>query len=128
MYCGKAVAFVGYRTLDKTDDIILGIRTDFDAYGYENPLNKSFIGNKMRDASAMLEAIGDGEETALLEELNFFGKGVKLNLSGRKEYVESQDGEPPVLMLGVVATGKEIRYMEAAYPEIKLFEAVEKVR
>ncbi|GEM_PF-2541567 len=124
----KVVAFVGYRTLDKEDDIILGIRTVVGAYGFENPANKRFLGKEMRDVSAVLETIGDGTETALLEGLNFFGKDVKLELSEREAYVQSQNGKPPVLMFSVVATGRQIKHLETAHPEIKLFEAVEKVR
>ena len=124
----KVVSFVGYRTTDKEDDIILGIRTVLGGYEFENPLNISFIGEETYDISTALMRIGDGTETALLENLNFFGKGVKLDLAAREAYVESQDGKPEVLMISVIATGAQIKYMESAYPELKLFEAVEKVR
>lgn len=124
----KVVSFVGYRTSDKEDDIILGIRTVLGGYEFENPLNISFIGEETYDISTALMMMGDGTETALLENLNFFGKGVKLDLAARKAYVESQDDKPEVLMISVIATGAQIKYMESAYPELKLFEAVEKVR
>ena len=124
----KVVSFVGYRTTDKEDDIILGIRTVLGGYEFENPLNISFIGEETYDISTALMRIGDGTETALLENLNFFGKNVKLDLAARKAYVKSQDGKPEVLMISVIATGAQIKYMESAYPELKLFEAVEKVR
>lgn len=124
----KVVSFVGYRTTDKEDDIILGIRTVLGGYEFENPLNISFIGEETYDISTALMMMGDGTETALLENLNFFGKNVKLDLAARKAYVESQDGKPEVLMISVIATGAQIKYMESAYPELKLFEAVEKVR
>lgn len=124
----KVVSFVGYRTSDKEDDIILGIRTVLGGYEFENPFNISFIGEETYDISTALMRIGDGTETALLENLNFFGKGVKLDLAARKAYVESQDKKPEVLMISVIATGAQIKYMESAYPELKLFEAVEKVR
>lgn len=124
----KVVSFVGYRTTDKEDDIILGIRTVLGGYEFENPFNISFIGEETYDISTALMRIGDGTETALLENLNFFGKGVKLDLAARKAYVESQDKKPEVLMISVIATGAQIKYMESAYPELKLFEAVEKVR
>ena len=124
----KVVSFVGYRTTDKEDDIILGIRTVLGGYEFENPLNISFIGEETYDISTALMRIGDGTETALLENLNFFGKNVKLDLAAREAYVESQDKKPEVLMISVIATGAQIKYMESAYPELKLFEAVEKVR
>ena len=124
----KVVSFVGYRTTDKEDDIILGIRTVLGGYEFENPLNISFIGEETYDISTALMMMGDGTETALLENLNFFGKNVKLDLAARKAYVESQNGKPEVLMISVIATGAQIKYMESAYPELKLFEAVEKVR
>ncbi len=124
----KVVSFVGYRTTDKEDDIILGIRTVLGGYEFENPFNISFIGEETYDISTALMRIGDGTETALLENLNFFGKNVKLDLAARKAYVESQDKKPEVLMISVIATGAQIKYMESAYPELKLFEAVEKVR
>ncbi len=124
----KLVTFVGYKTLEKADDVVLGVYTDKKTF--LNPFNSSYSDGEHLDILNVILRFQSQDAAAvkLLEELNFFGKGVKLNLSGRREYVESQDGKPPVLMLGVVATGKEIRYMEAAYPEIKLFEAVEKVR
>lgn len=126
----KVVSFVGYRTTDKEDDIILGIRTVLGGYEFENPLNISFIGEETYDISTALMMMGEGDQTELrlLENLNFFGKGVKLDLAARKAYVESQDGKPEVLMISVIATGAQIKYMESAYPELKLFEAVEKVR
>lgn len=124
----KVVSFVGYRTTDKEDDIILGIRTVLGGYEFENPLNISFIGEETYDISTALMMMGDGTETALLENLNFFGKNVKLDLAAREAYVESQDKKPEVLMISVIATGAQIKYMESAYPELKLFEAVEKVR
>ena len=124
----KLVTFVGYKTLEKEDDVVLGVYTDKKTF--LNPFNSSYSDGEHLDILNVILRFQSQDAAAvkLLEELNFFGKGIKLNLSGRKEYVESQDGKPPVLMLGVVATGKEIRYMEAAYPEIKLFGAVEKVR
>ena len=124
----KVVSFVGYRTTDKEDDIILGIRTVLGGYEFENPFNISFIGEETYDISTALMRIGDGTELRLLENLNFFGKGVKLDLAARKAYVESQNGKPEVLMISVIATGAQIKYMESAYPELKLFEALEKVR
>ena len=124
----KVVSFVGYRTTDKEDDIILGIRTVLGGYEFENPFNISFIGEETYDISTALMMIGEGTETALLENLNFFGKNVKLDLAARKAYVESQNSKPEVLMISVIATGAQIKYMESAYPELKLFEAVEKVR
>ena len=121
------MTFVGYKTLEKADDVVLGVYTDKKTF--LNPFNSSYSdGDHLDILNVILRFQSQDAAVKLLEELNLFGKGAKLNLSGRKEYVESQDGKPPVLMLGVVATGKEIRYMEAAYPEIKLFEAVEKVR
>ncbi len=126
----KVVSFVGYKTTDKEDDIILGIRTVLGGYEFENPFNIIFIGEETYDISTALMMMGEGDQTELrlLENLNFFGKNVKLDLAARKAYVESQNGKPEVLMISVIATGAQIKYMESAYPELKLFEALEKVR
>ena len=124
------MSFVGYRTTDKEDDIILGIRTVLGGYEFENPFNIIFIGEETYDISTALMMMGEGDQTELrlLENLNFFGKNVKLDLAAREAYVASQDKKPEVLMISVIATGAQIKYMESAYPELKLFEALEKVR
>ena len=124
----KVVSFVGYKTSDKEDDIVIGVYAEKKTF--LNPLTGGYAdGNNLEIINVIL-GLQDKDATAikLLENLNFFGKGVKLDLAARKVYVESQNGKPEVLMISVIATGAQIKYMESAYPELKLFEAVEKVR
>lgn len=124
----KVVSFVGYKTSDKEDDIVIGVYAEKKTF--LNPLTGGYAdGNNLEIINVIL-GLQDKDATAmkLLENLNFFGKNVKLDLAARKAYVESQNGKPEVLMISVIATGAQIKYMESAYPELKLFEAVEKVR
>ena len=124
----KVVSFVGYKTSDKEDDIVIGVYAEKKTF--LNPLTGGYAdGNNLEIINVIL-GLQDKDATAmkLLENLNFFGKNVKLDLAARKAYVESKDGKPEVLMISVIATGVQIKYMESAYPELKLFEAVEKVR
>lgn len=124
----KVVSFVGYKTSDKADDIVIGVYAE--KKSFLNPLTGGYAdGNNLEIINVIL-GLQDKDATAikLLENLNFFGKGVKLDLAAREAYVESQDGKPEVLIISVIATGAQIKYMESAYPELKLFEAVEKVR
>ena len=124
----KVVSFVGYKTSDKEDDIVIGVYAEKKTF--LNPLTGGYAdGNNLEIINVIL-GLQDKDATAmkLLENLNFFGKNVKLDLAARKAYVESKDGKPEVLMISVIATGAQIKYMESAYPELKLFEAVEKVR
>ena len=124
----KVVSFVGYKTSDKADDIVIGVYAE--KKSFLNPLTGGYAdGNNLEIINVIL-GLQDKDATAikLLENLNFFGKNVKLDLAARKAYVESQNGKPEVLMISVIATGAQIKYMESAYPELKLFEALEKVR
>jgi len=124
----KVVSFVGYKTSDKEDDIVIGVYAEKKTF--LNPLTGGYAdGNNLEIINVIL-GLQDKDATAmkLLENLNFFGRNVKLDLAARKAYVESQNGKPEVLMISVIATGAQIKYMESAYPELKLFEAVEKVR
>ena len=124
----KVVSFVGYKTSDKEDDIVIGVYAEKKTF--LNPLTGGYAdGNNLEIINVIL-GLQDKDATAmkLLENLNFFGKNVKLDLAARKAYVESQNGKPEVLMISVIATGAQIKYMESAYPELKLFEALEKVR
>ena len=124
----KVVSFVGYKTSDKEDDIVIGVYAEKKTF--LNPLTGGNTDGNNLEIINVIHALQDNDETAmkLLENLNFFGKNVKLDLAARKAYVESQNGKPEVLMISVIATGAQIKYMESAYPELKLFEAVEKVR
>ena len=124
----KVVSFVGYKTSDKADDIVIGVYAEKKTF--LNPLTGGNTDGNNLEIINVIHALQDKDETAmkLLENLNFFGKNVKLDLAARKAYVESQNGKPEVLMISVIATGAQIKYMESAYPELKLFEAVEKVR
>ena len=124
----KVVSFVGYKTSDKEDDIVIGVYAEKKTF--LNPLTGGYAdGNNLEIINVIL-GLQDKDATAmkLLENLNFFGRNVKLDLAARKAYVESQNGKPEVLMISVIATGAQIKYMESAYPELKLFEALEKVR
>lgn len=124
----RLVAFVGYKTLDKAGDLVLGVFTEKKTF--LNPINRSYANAENLDILNVISGVRSQDSTAmkLLEGLNFFGKDVKLELSEREAYVQSQNGKPPVLMFSVVATGRQIKHLETAHPEIKLFEAVEKVR
>ncbi len=124
----KVVSFVGYKTSDKEDDIVIGVYAEKKTF--LNPLTGGYAdGNNLEIINVIL-GLQDKDATAmkLLENLNFFGKNVKLDLAAREAYVASQNGKPEVLMISVIATGAQIKYMESAYPELKLFEALEKVR
>ena len=124
----KVVSFVGYKTSDKEDDIVIGVYAEKKTF--LNPLTGGYADGNNLDIINVILALQGKDQTAmkLLENLNFFGKNVKLDLAAREAYVESQNGKPEVLMISVIATGAQIKYMESAYPELKLFEAVEKVR
>ena len=124
----KVVSFVGYKTSDKEDDIVIGVYAEKKTF--LNPLTGGYADGNNLEIINVIHALQGKDQTAmkLLENLNFFGKNVKLDLAARKAYVESQNGKPEVLMISVIATGAQIKYMESAYPELKLFEAVEKVR
>lgn len=118
------VTWVGYRTLDKENDIILGICPKNSPLSFGNTYNMTAhkgYGLTAIDAIAALD--GRIKEIKLLEQLGFFGEGITLDLDKRAEYIKS--GEvTPVVMFTVRCSGAKLHEFETAFPDVTLFDVI----
>lgn len=122
----RLVEWVGYRTLDRENDIILGVRTKNSVYTFGNTYN---IRAKKGSGEIALDAVtvfgNRTKEIKLLEQLGFFGDGVTLDLDKRAEYIRS-GAATPVVMFTVRCTGAQLHELETTFPDVTLFD-VEKI-